>query len=594
LRLTSIGLCTRYATEYVLRRTEHVSSIAININPDPERPEYERNSLIAWQPSTTSPDEFGKIMSEAAAAMGIGQNGKTFSHDRLRIEVCGPDQPHLTLVDVPGLFHSRGKSQSDTDKAAVYSLVESYIKNPRSIIMAVISAKNDKENQIVITFAETYDPNGDRTIGVITKPDTLPVNSPSEEQYYTLAQNKDAATHFALGWAVVRNRSFEEQGSSQFERDEMEKQFFDRGIWKNLDSETKGVMALRRRLGKILHNHILTEMPSMLEDVDAGISECEQKLAALGSSRGTLDDQRMYLLQASTKFGSLMAASNDGVYTDSFFGSGVDDKDFHKRVCAISSSILDQFKDEITRHGHAIELISTLPKNYKHVAGKPRKMLEGDYYKHVEFVMERNRGRELPGLFNPAIVKPLFLDQSRPWRSLVMQTLGELLDVSRTAVRLVLDTTADETTVEGILSEIVNPAIESIECTLKAKAEQDLVPFEKWPSTYNHYFTENLQKRRQDQLTANLDTSLHSFLGVNPAEEDIRQRMYMGEFDVRGLRNALKQETEKNMKRFAAIEASNAMFAYYKVGISTFDMIFKLTQHRLRSRKSPTLSPWTP
>lgn len=498
--------------------------------------------------------------------MGIGQNGKTFSHDRLRVEVCGPHQPHLTLVDVPGLFHSRGKGQSDADKAAVYSLVESYIKNPRSIIMAVISAKNDKENQIVITFAEAYDPNGDRTIGVITKPDTLPLSSPSEEQYVTLAQNNDPSTRFALGWAVVRNRSFEEQGSSQFERDEMEKHFFDNGIWKNLNSETKGVLALRKRLGKILHNHILTEMPSMLKDVDAGITECERKLAALGSSRGSQDDQRMYLLQASMKFGHLMSSSNDGMYTDSFFGSGVDDEDFQKRVCAISTSILNQFRDEITRHGHAIEVVESLPKNYKAVKGRPQKMLQEDFYKHVEFLMERNRGRELPGLFNPAIVKPLFLDQSRPWRPLVMRTLDELLDTSRTAVRLVLNTTADKTTVEGILSEIINPAIEPLETALKAKAEQDLVPFEKWPSTYNHYFTDNLQKQREDQHMKNLDAALYSFLGVDPTDEDIKSRMYSGGFDVRALRNALKQATQKNMKRFAAIEASNAMFAYYKVG----------------------------
>ena len=587
------GLCTRHATEYVLRRTEQVS-IVISINPDVERPEYEQNVISSWQPTTTNPDEFGKIMAEAATAMGIGQNGKTFSQDRLRIEVSGPTQPHLTLVDVPGLFHARGKGQNDTDKATVYLLVESYIKNPRSIIMAVISAKNDKENQIVITFAEKYDPDGNRTIGVITKPDTLAVNSPSEAQYHVLAQNRDSTTRFALGWVVVRNRSFEEQGSSPSERDEMEKQFFDNGLWKNLDSETKGVLALRRRLGKILHNHILTEMPSMLKDVDAGITDCEQKLAALGTSRGTPDDQRLYLLQASSKFVSLMSASNDGVYTDAFFGSGVDDKDFQKRVCAISAAILDRFKDEINRNGHAMEIAQAVSINYKPVAGKPRKMLEDDFYRHVEFVMQRNRGRELPGLFNPAIVKPLFLDQSRPWRALVMKTLDELLDVSRTTVRLILETTADETTVDGILSEIINPAMEPIEQALRAKAEQDLVPYEKWPSTYNHYFTDNLQKRRDDQLTKNLDKSLYGFLGKYPLAQDVNSRMYEGKFDVRALRDALKQDAEQSMTRFAAVEASNAMFAFYKVRKLLKVLESPLTSNRSHSRRSLTHSLSTP
>jgi hypothetical protein len=32
---------------------------------------------------------------------------KRFSDDILRIEISGPDQHHLSVVDVPGLFHSK-------------------------------------------------------------------------------------------------------------------------------------------------------------------------------------------------------------------------------------------------------------------------------------------------------------------------------------------------------------------------------------------------------------------------------------------------------------------------------------------------------
>lgn len=105
---------------------------------------------------------------------------------------------------------------------------------------------------------------------------------------------------------------------------------------------------MRRRLGKVLHDHILTEMPSVLKDVEAGISERERGLARLGPARASQDDQRRHLLQASAKFPSLISSSNDGIYTDPFFGSGIDDKDFPKRVCAVSTSILDRFRDELT------------------------------------------------------------------------------------------------------------------------------------------------------------------------------------------------------------------------------------------------------
>ena len=41
--------------------------------------------------------------------MGIGSGAKAFSDDVLRVEISGPEQPHLTLVDLPGLIHAEGR-----------------------------------------------------------------------------------------------------------------------------------------------------------------------------------------------------------------------------------------------------------------------------------------------------------------------------------------------------------------------------------------------------------------------------------------------------------------------------------------------------
>ena len=48
-----------------------------------------------------------------------------------------------------GLFHSPNKQQSAEDAKLVKSLARSYIANERSIILAVVSAKNDYANQVV-------------------------------------------------------------------------------------------------------------------------------------------------------------------------------------------------------------------------------------------------------------------------------------------------------------------------------------------------------------------------------------------------------------------------------------------------------------
>jgi hypothetical protein len=127
--------------------------------------------------------------------MGIAeatdQTRKAFARDVLSIEISGPDRPQLTLVDLPGLIHSENKTQSSDDVQLVWDLVEGYISNPRTIILAIVSAKNDYANQIILKRAREFDKKGSRTLGIITKPDDLYPNSGNETAFINLARNED-------------------------------------------------------------------------------------------------------------------------------------------------------------------------------------------------------------------------------------------------------------------------------------------------------------------------------------------------------------------------------------------------------------------
>jgi len=59
------------------------------------------------------------------------------------------------------------------------------MKQRRSIILAVISADNPFANQPVSKFARKIDPSGNRTLGLITKPDKIERGSDSERYYGT-------------------------------------------------------------------------------------------------------------------------------------------------------------------------------------------------------------------------------------------------------------------------------------------------------------------------------------------------------------------------------------------------------------------------
>ena len=263
---TKDKLCTRFATELVLRR-DSTTRMTIVISPSPERSDEEKQRLVAFTAPTTNVNDFPKLVDAAKEAMGLGPDAKTFSNDVLRVELSGPRQPHLTLVDLPGLFHSEIKQQSSNDKDLVRDLVLTYIASPRSIILAVVSAQYEFVNQIVTHMARDVDKNGGRTLGIITKPDTLPRTSESETSFVSIARNEDAI--FRLGWHVLRNRDYETRDCSLKERNEREADFFSHGIWTSLPASSLGVETLKPRLSAVLKEQILSELPSLIHDVRA-------------------------------------------------------------------------------------------------------------------------------------------------------------------------------------------------------------------------------------------------------------------------------------------------------------------------------------
>jgi hypothetical protein len=146
-------------------------------------------------------DQFPEFVEKAKVAIGVS-TGKTFSKHVLRVAISGPKMPKLTLVDLPGLIHSDNKQQSPADIELISDLVRSYMKNPRSVVLAVVTAKNDHALQVILKRAKEVDPKGLRTLGLITKPDTLPRGSDSEADFINLASNDNI--HFRLGWHVVK------------------------------------------------------------------------------------------------------------------------------------------------------------------------------------------------------------------------------------------------------------------------------------------------------------------------------------------------------------------------------------------------------
>lgn len=91
------NLCTRFATEIILRR-HNTPSISTSITPDKARSEREQKELREFSRTITDFTQLPDIISAATATMGleeVGTGGRAFSRDVLTVEISGPQRPQL-------------------------------------------------------------------------------------------------------------------------------------------------------------------------------------------------------------------------------------------------------------------------------------------------------------------------------------------------------------------------------------------------------------------------------------------------------------------------------------------------------------------
>ncbi|ROW15590.1 hypothetical protein VPNG_02146 [Cytospora leucostoma] len=325
------GLCTRFATELVLRKAQETSfRVSIIVTDSSSTSKLDNGASVRrFNETSWANDDLSNVIEEAKKAMGIGNNDYDFSDDVLRIEISRPELPSLTLIDLPGFYHGETSEQSANGRKTVRKLARKYMERKNSIILAIVSGSYGLANQKVLNEARQYDPSRQspsvtdpqRTLGILTKPDTITPGTDDEEKYLQLIQNKESANRLELGWHVLRNRAGNEIDFTDEDRDTKESEFFNQGVWKNIRPGDKGIRSLRSKLSRVLVDHIKKSLPSVREDIERNIEEKRRSLKDLGTPRSSPEQIRQYLGEISGKvLGISMEAIRGTGYNDPFFG----------------------------------------------------------------------------------------------------------------------------------------------------------------------------------------------------------------------------------------------------------------------------------
>lgn len=320
------GVCTKFATEIILRHTQDgiSDSIIASIFPHKGRDEAKAEELRKFHRRLHGYDELPDVINDAARLMGIrgfgeaGDDAPGFAADVLRIEVTGYVGLHLTIVDVPGLISVDDRDGSEIQ--LVGQLVDSYLQSSRTIILAVVQATNDIVTEPIIQRAQQFDRSGERTVGIVTKTDLI--NKGTEAR---LAELTDAdRTMLKHGFFLLKNPSPEllDNSITSLEREKDEMNFFRSQGWKKqrIDQKRVGIGALRAFLQCLLEEHIERELPKVCDEIRSLLHRTQSGLNNLGEERTTIGDQRVFLSRLGTQFLNIIQAALDGTYQDSASG----------------------------------------------------------------------------------------------------------------------------------------------------------------------------------------------------------------------------------------------------------------------------------
>ncbi|KAM8916841.1 interferon-induced GTP-binding protein Mx-like [Spinachia spinachia] len=242
---------------------------------------YGKISYKGHEEVINDPADVEKMIREAQktlAGVGVG-----ISDDLISLEIASPDVPDLTLIDLPGITRVAVKGQPENIGDQIKRLIHTFITKQETISLVVVPSNVDIETTEALKMAQEVDPSGDRTLGILTKPDL--VDKGTEEMVVDVVRNE--VIHLKKGYMIVRCRGQKEitDQVSLTEAIRREKSYFHNHVhFKTLyDKGHATVPKLAEKLTLELVHHIQRSLPQLEKQIEMKITESQEKLDKCGS-----------------------------------------------------------------------------------------------------------------------------------------------------------------------------------------------------------------------------------------------------------------------------------------------------------------------
>ncbi|KAG1666352.1 hypothetical protein FOA52_007890 [Chlamydomonas sp. UWO 241] len=260
-------------------------------------------------------DDFSAIRDEIQAETErlVGHN-KNVSDKPIRLKIFSPHVLTMTLVDLPGMTRVPVGDQPSNIEQRIRDMVLEYIRNPSCIVLAVTPANSDLASSDALHIARMVDPDGARTIGVLTKLDIMDRGTNAG----VILRNAHIPLRLGYVGVVLRSQQDINNNTAMADARRAESAFFaSRPEYCDVAPQC-GTGNLARRLSAILVDHIRTLLPGLRRRIQDLLEQRTAELAAFGDA-GALESKSArgaFLLQLLCDYSERLGAMLDGRHVE--------------------------------------------------------------------------------------------------------------------------------------------------------------------------------------------------------------------------------------------------------------------------------------
>ncbi|XP_020496534.1 dynamin-3 isoform X5 [Labrus bergylta] len=301
--------------------------------------------------------DFDEVRSEIEAETErITGSNKGISPIPINLRVYSPNVLNLTLIDLPGMTKVAVGDQPLDIEHQIRDMLMQFITKESCLILAVTPANTDLANSDALKIAKEVDPQGMRTIGVLTKLDLMDEGTDAKD----ILENK--LLPLRRGYIGVVNRSQKDIDGRKDIRAALaaERKFFlSHPAYRHI-AERMGTPHLQKALNQQLTNHIRDTLPGLRSKLQSQLLSLEKEVEEYKNFRP--DDptrKTKALLQMVQQFGvdfeKCIEGSGDQVDTNELSGGAKINRIFHERFPFELVKIVFDEKDLRREISHAIK-----------------------------------------------------------------------------------------------------------------------------------------------------------------------------------------------------------------------------------------------